>query len=640
MSTMTSYNSDLALFDFKPGRIMMEGQRFLLINANALGTLRRDLIANLGWERAKGFLLRYGWSCGYRDALTMKKRYPNASYDFLNEKGPSMHRVEGVTDGVTYEFRYDLEKKTFTMSGIWINSYEVEQHISNFGISDSSVCWTIIGYASGYSTGLFGMHIVYKEITCIGKGDEHCFYIGKTIEEWGDEIADELHYYNETKIAEELEEAYHRIRQQNDLLHKITEFHEKLNLMVLAGDDRQVIVETIGKMLGAPVIVEDRSNRPLVWWIPEHAKMELEQCLIGSAAKQHPKVRSWLQKIVHDKRSLDWHWDEQVPEMLPRTTAPILLGKEFIGYISVIHIDGAHEELRQTITERAAAVIGLDLLKERIKIETEHRLKGEFIDELLDESKPIWSLKNRALYLGFDLEKPHRFILIEMAFPGTQTRKEEEQERFLKMRKKLFDAVYAVLNNVAMIVERQQGVLVLTNDYQDLSCIEKKVRQIRSRVKEALGNIPVSICVSRDIPALESLRAAYSECHNILQVMTQSGRVGEVFYVEKLKALDLLGTSPERLIAHSKLILGELLNYEQQYGGELIRTLYVFLSNECNMRQTARLMNMSLSGMKYRMERICEIGGINLDDPEERFNIHLALKILISKGMIRFNNDG
>jgi PucR family transcriptional regulator, purine catabolism regulatory protein len=57
---------------------------------------------------------------------------------------------------------------------------------------------------------------------------------------------------------------------------------------------------------------------------------------------------------------------------LNRTIAPIVLGDEIIGYFSVIHVEGTDKELRKMITERAAAVMAVGLLKEKTELNTEH----------------------------------------------------------------------------------------------------------------------------------------------------------------------------------------------------------------------------------------------------------------------------
>lgn len=644
MYNHADFKRDLELFDFQPGQIMMNSKRFLLMNADSLGTLRRDLISNLGSERAKGFMIRYGWYCGYNDALSVKKQFPHATPEFLQQKGPSMHMLEGIVHAQISMLDIDLDKGKFFIDGIWKNSYEAEQHISHFGVSREPVCWTLLGYAGGYSSGLFSRKILYKEVACVGRGDDHCHFVGKPVEDWGEEIISDLPYYSEAKIAEELEKAYHQIQQQNKLLQQITGIHEQLNQMVLAGQDRQKIIETIGTMLGAPIIVEDRYNHPIVWWIPSDSKFDLENYLLGPHLKQNQNLRSWLHKVEKEKRAIDWVETDHTKGLLSRTTAPIILGEELIGYLSVIHTNGTQEELRHMMTARAAAVMGLDLLKERIKLETEHRLKGDFLDELLDESKSVFSLQSRARYMGYDLDRPHRFLLIEIDPTWVTVRTEKEQKQFLGMRKTLFDLVQSVVNKLnkhSMVIERSNGIVILAYTGADGLSIPQAVSEIQARQFEVLGSISISICISRESLSIEQLRTAFPECRNTLQVMVKAGRLGEVIYVEKMKTFDLLyaGPSQDQLLLYSKHLLAKLLQYDESYGGQLTQTLHVFLANDCNLQQTARALNISLSGLKYRLQRLQEVGGLTWDDPDERFNLQLALRILKANGIIKLTED-
>ncbi len=72
-------------------------------------------------------------------------------------------------------------------------------------------------------------------------------------------------------------------------------------------------------------------------------------------------------------------------------------------------------------------------------------------------------------------------------------------------------------------------------------------------------------------------------------------------------------------------ILGPLLEYEN--GGELIRTLNVYFANNGNLTQTAETMFIHRNTLLYRMERIKEISGLNLDNPDTRLAVQLALHI-------------
>ena len=50
-----------------------------------------------------------------------------------------------------------------------------------------------------------------KEITCVGKGDSECSWITRTQKEWESDMQEELDFYHETPIMEELEYTYEQL---------------------------------------------------------------------------------------------------------------------------------------------------------------------------------------------------------------------------------------------------------------------------------------------------------------------------------------------------------------------------------------------------------------------------------------------
>ena len=72
-------------------------------------------------------------------------------------------------------------------------------------------------------------------------------------------------------------------------------------------------------------------------------------------------------------------------------------------------------------------------------------------------------------------------------------------------------------------------------------------------------------------------------------------------------------------------ILGPLLDYEG--GGELLRTLEAYFDNNGNLSQAAESLYIHRNTLIYRMERIAEISGLDLDNTETRLAVQLALRI-------------
>jgi transcriptional regulator with PAS, ATPase and Fis domain len=73
------------------------------------------------------------------------------------------------------------------------------------------MCWTICGLISGYLSRTAGREIYVLEDRCLGKGDAGCHLLGRTREEWGDERAEELHFYQPERLKDCLDISLHRV---------------------------------------------------------------------------------------------------------------------------------------------------------------------------------------------------------------------------------------------------------------------------------------------------------------------------------------------------------------------------------------------------------------------------------------------
>ncbi|WP_417227511.1 sigma 54-interacting transcriptional regulator [Amphritea sp.] len=180
-------------FETEEGKIWLDEQRMLLIHSSVMGLLRNELIQTMGVERAKGFLMRFGYHTGWRDAELAKKVRPDMSAEEAFMVGPQLHAIKGMVKVKPNSLDFDSDSGHFHAEFDWFNSYEVETHLSNFGNSDVPVCWTLIGYASGFSSFYMGRQIVIKETQCAATGAHHCHIEGRPAEEWDD--ADEVQKY-------------------------------------------------------------------------------------------------------------------------------------------------------------------------------------------------------------------------------------------------------------------------------------------------------------------------------------------------------------------------------------------------------------------------------------------------------------
>ncbi|WP_145025147.1 sigma-54-dependent Fis family transcriptional regulator [Geobacter argillaceus] len=185
------------------GQIWLHEHRMLLVHADAQAALREELIETLGIDRAKGILIRMGYASGVRDVEVIRTcgQSANSIEDFT--KGPQFHTLEGIVKSTPLKLEYDPVTNKFYAEDLWENSWEGQWHQRQYGIQSEPVCWSQVGYACGYASAFFGRPILYKEVECVGKGDNCCRIIGKPIEEWED-AAEYTRLFNRVSIAEQL----------------------------------------------------------------------------------------------------------------------------------------------------------------------------------------------------------------------------------------------------------------------------------------------------------------------------------------------------------------------------------------------------------------------------------------------------
>jgi two-component system, NtrC family, response regulator HydG len=170
---------ELLAVDDAAGTLHFAHRRMLLFDADAMGLLRKELIETLGLERARRILTRFGYVCGYRDALTSREVVNWSNLAEWWAAGPRLHTLEGVVTVRVLRAQIDQATGSFDVEAEWHNSYEAEQHRIHIGPSDAPVCWTLTGYASGHSTAVFGQEVFCYEPECVGKGDAHCRVIAR-----------------------------------------------------------------------------------------------------------------------------------------------------------------------------------------------------------------------------------------------------------------------------------------------------------------------------------------------------------------------------------------------------------------------------------------------------------------------------
>ena len=201
------------------GKNIAHGRRALLIDTAPFAAVRAELINLLGHEQAESSINRFGYLMGHNAARRLRDRYHWDSEREWFAAGPILMSWSGLAHAQLKQLDVNRSKGSFLAEIEWTDSYESEQHIHQFGVSQSPVCWTLTGYLSGYFSLAFGHNLLCLETSCVGQGDTRCVALVKPIAAWGEaarQRATDLAHIEDTRKIQRLNKQLYQHEHQTD----------------------------------------------------------------------------------------------------------------------------------------------------------------------------------------------------------------------------------------------------------------------------------------------------------------------------------------------------------------------------------------------------------------------------------------
>jgi DNA-binding NtrC family response regulator len=273
-------HKELLELDPDSGVIRFAGQRALLLDAVAMGLLRKYLVENFGLTAARTVLTQFGFAHGWRMAEAMQTEFKWDTETDWRRAGTRIHALEGL-------FRVESGSlDPASREGVMlVASYEAEQHLLHFGRADSPMCWTICGLISGYSSRIAGKEIYVLEDRCLGKGDAGCHLLGRTREEWGDERAEELRFYQPDRLKDCLDVSLHRVTET------LKAAERKLR------EHRRALVHAVPEEEATGAVAKSAAMRKLVDLAKRVAKVDSTVLVTGESGTGKERVA----RLIHDE---------------------------------------------------------------------------------------------------------------------------------------------------------------------------------------------------------------------------------------------------------------------------------------------------------------------------------------------------
>ncbi|MBM7599220.1 sugar diacid utilization regulator [Virgibacillus halotolerans] len=615
--------SELSLNDLlevsQQSKMLLKSHHMSISSLDAWGDSRKDLINALGIERAKRFLIRSGWNNGKREARMLKDsiRWKD-KYEWLIA-GSKMHYLNGRTLSYPETFHADMENGEFDVDGYWIDSYEAEQHLHHFSHYHEPICFYLVGYAGGYTSECMGKTIIFKETQCKGKGDNHCSYEGKTLESWGNDISDDLIYYKDIDMADERDQMYQYVEQQREKLKVANILSRQLTDAMLEGKGLKTFADILWQSVHCPIVIENRQFEAF-------ARCGEIPGIAHEVTAKH--AVNQVDEMVGSNRRLITELKEKTFRLL---SVPIIAGQNILGFITIVDKNG-NDDFSFDLLERVATIAAIYLKNKRIAIETEERLRGDLAKQLLNEGDiDEYEVNNRLSLLGYDLKNTYYIFHIEID--------NRDHKDYLKIREK-FTAVFK--RDMEVYGSRSLLFTSGANYIQVIvakSLIEDKqitVKKYGEQILKHIGKQHIYVGISEETQNVYHFSRQAKEAKKAVELAKMKGKTSTVILSSELGHLTLLlnARDPNELKAFAERELASLIEYDERKNSALLQTLFSYSQNEFNLHKTARLMHVSISGMRYRIQKIEELLDLTLTNSNSRFEIQLSLQVLFLFGGI------
>jgi PucR family transcriptional regulator, purine catabolism regulatory protein len=371
------------------------------------------------------------------------------------------------------------------------------------------------------------------------------------------------------------------VDREGQLARRETEAHQRLQSL-LGHTGIQGVVDELARLTESDVTVKDKNS-----------------VLIASSLRTHARETS------------------------SEALFPIRVAGRTLGQLFLRAANTRRNPLDAMYARQAAEVCGIDILQRTTRQETEERLGTDLVELLLDQSQPDDIIVARLQRLSFHLADNRRYLVTALAVPAEGHPTKGDCQDVAR------DLQWAAQRDEAEVLSARyrEHLLILCSFDSGLS-----ERATRNWLREALGNPTTPRCsagVSRIATDLPGLRQAISQALDAWELGRHIVGRSSPFYYEELGLYRLLAglRARDEVKRFYDETLGALAQYDGAHGTELVHTLEVFFDENTNASQTSRALYVHRNTLNYRLQRIVEITGLDLNDAEARLAFQLALKL-------------
>jgi len=401
-----------------------------------------------------------------------------------------------------------------------------------------------------------------------------------------------------------------------------TQIYRQLTQISSRNEGMKGLLAAMARLTKKTIIVHDKRLHALAH------KLQPEFAGIWDDIEFFLKKQDNLPVELHDRHRVVEVDPPVLMQALPvsgvaRLVAPIITKSLGRGYLSIIGRESDLDEIDQLVCEHGAAACALEMAKQKAVNETEKRLRGTFLDRLLLGDVSQQEAIRQGERFNHDMTRTH--VAFVLSWRG-------DSQPSLRRLETIVNATIAGQQAPALVwMRKREGEVVVfhATDFEnpiDASLALSDAFSQEINRQYPLNHIAIGLGqVARDVNVW---RSSYRDAVKAKE-LAERLQTDIPLFIGDLGVYQLILSLSDRdkLADFCEVTLGTLSEYDSRQKADLIKTMEAFFNCHGNLSQTAESLIVHRNTLLYRMNRINEIAGIDLNRPETRLALHLALTI-------------
>ncbi len=393
------------------------------------------------------------------------------------------------------------------------------------------------------------------------------------------------------------------VNEQYSVLERGIAVHALLEGLVLAERGLGAIMRAIAEAIGGAALLLDDRGRELARHPQERGLSQAAAAAIRAEVRERSQAGRQAMFVAEEGA---------LAGRAVAVPVPVGGGGARGHWLVAARRDGSVGDLERLISRQAAMVVALELMRERAVRETERRLAGDVLAEALAGGLGAEELRSRLAPFGIGGRVAVLLYDLEAA--------PDDAERLSgSLRAAGVPALVAVNGSAgrpllcAIVDPDERDPVELARE--GLAALNGSGREIRA-------------AASRSNP-VASLRRAFHESRCALAATAMAnGGAPEVASYRDLGAFTLLLSlqDDDALRTYAENLLAPISDGEGEYGPELLRSLEAFIERNGQWERAARDLYCHRHTLRYRIRRIEELTGRDLNQAQDRIELWLALR--------------